>query len=104
MHHWKDLCTQLFLVLSIVGYAGSLPGLKGDLGDQLEDKPERVEDEIDEEELPSIAPTLPATEAEIDADKIISVDPTMRPRSTIAATSPRTRPTPVYKGNVFGII
>ena len=51
MHCWKDLCTQLFLVLSIVGYAGSLPGLKGDLGDQLEDKPERVEDEIDEEEL-----------------------------------------------------
>ena len=101
MHQSVSLCIQLILVLCIVGYTGSLPGLKGDLGDDFYDRPpERVEDEIDEEDLPSVAPTLPSTEAEMDMDKIISVDPTIKPRTTIAATSPRTRkPTPAYRGH-----
>ena len=88
---YQKLCILFILVLFVVGNSESIPGLKGDLGYEFEDKAERVEDEIDEEDIPSHYPTQSTTEAEIDIDKIISVDPSRQP--TIAATSPRTRPT-----------
>ena len=96
MYLYKKLCILLLLVLCVIGYSDSIPGLKRDLGHEFVDRPERVEDEIDEEDIPSIVPTQSTTKAEIDMDKIISVDPSRQP--TIAAKSPRTRPTPVYRG------